>query len=151
MQKSTIKNIIIVVVVIVALFIAYSMFLKPDGTKTAGTLASQQTGQSATIPIMESETTAEADTLLRLLTSLENLELNDSIFFNPAFKALRDIGIPLVKEGNAGRRNPFAPIGTDPVPVTVVTGNVGTNNQDLESEVDADDSGFGIFGGGATN
>jgi len=141
MKKSSIKNIIIVVAVVIVLFVLYTIFLKPNAQKSQGTLTSSQTGVSPTIPIA-SEQDAGGD-LLRLLTSLEGLELNDSIFFNPAFDALHDIGIPLVKEGNPGRRNPFAPIGTDPIPAPVNNGTVDGGNTD---QTPGDGGGFGIFG-----
>jgi hypothetical protein len=128
MKKTSIKNIIMIVVGVGALLLLYVLFVKPDGGEQAGSpsLASSTTGNS---PIQaqtnQASSTSAGDSLLRILNSLEGLELNDSIFFNPAFQELTDISIPLVKEGNAGRRNPFAPIGNDPVPVPVNNGSVG--------------------------
>lgn len=116
-----------IVVGVGALLLLYVLFVKPDGDQSSSSsLASSTTGNS---PIQaqtnQATSTGTGDSLLRILNSLEGLELNDSIFFNPAFQELTDISIPLVKEGNAGRRNPFAPIGKDPIPVPVNNGNVG--------------------------
>ena len=160
MKKTSIKNLIIIIVAVVALLVLYVIFVKPDDSGSSSALTSSNTGSSP-LQSQASQRSASStsDSLLRILNNLQGLELNDSIFFNPAFDELSDISIPLVKEGNAGRRNPFAPIGNDPVPLPVNNGSVGEDISDSEegvtetsdseedtAEEDSDDSGFGIFG-----
>lgn len=161
MKKASIKNLIIIVGIVVVLLVLYVLFVKPSGSPSSSTLSSSQTGETPLQPqTSPSSVSSAGDSLLRILNNLEGLELNDSIFFNPAFGELRDISIPLVKEGNAGRRNPFAPIGKDPVPVPVNNGSVGQNiaEQDTLGDATLEDNtgttdnetdqgeGFGIFG-----
>ena len=50
---------------------------------------------------------------LTLLLSVRNIKLNDAIFSDNAFNSLRDSSIMLTPDGNEGRINPFAPLGTD--------------------------------------
>lgn len=154
MKKTSIKNLIFIIAAVVVLLVLYILFIKPDNnTSSNSALTSSVTGESPSQARTESTGATPGDSLLRILNNLETLELNDSIFFNPAFDTLRDISIPLVKEGNAGRRNPFAPIGSDPVPLPINNGSVG---EDL-SEGESGDNGeedfttdeeedFGLFG-----
>ncbi len=151
MKNKSIKNLIFITVAVVILLVLYVLFVKPDGSNSNATLTSSNTGGS---PLQaarpeQNDVARTGDSLLRILNNLEGLELNDSIFFNPAFAELRDISIPLVKEGNAGRRNPFAPIGKDPVPLPVNNGSVGidiSNESDSGDTVPDEGVGFGIFG-----
>lgn len=50
--------------------------------------------------------------LLSLLLELKALELNESLFSDPAFRSLRDMSQELAPQP-AGRTNPFAPLGSD--------------------------------------
>lgn len=157
MKKSSIKNLILVGGAVVVLLVLYILFVKPDDSAKSTGLVSSNTGSAPAVRNSQNQTQAQAlassDSLLRILKNLEGLELNDSIFFNPAFSKLRDISIPLVKEGNAGRRNPFAPIGNDPVPVPVNNGTVGENNNNSDENITntpegetSEDDGVSIFG-----
>lgn len=155
MKKTSVKNLILIVAGVVVLLVLYVIFVRPDGSQTSGTLASSNTGASPLQPSAQPSVASNtSDSLLRILNNLQSLELNDSIFFNPAFDELRDISIPLVKEGNAGRRNPFAPIGNDPIPLPVNNGSVGEDISGDQEDTTVDDTevpaendgGFGIFG-----
>lgn len=66
-------------------------------------------------------TTAAGLDLLALSARIRSIELDNSIFEDPAFKALRDFGQDLVPEPK-GRRNPFAPIGSRDVATPVEAG-----------------------------
>ena len=153
MKNTSIKNLIFIIGAVVILLVLYILFIKPDNnTASNATLTSSVTGESPNQARTESANATPGDSLLRILNNLETLELNDSIFFNPAFDKLRDISIPLVKEGNAGRRNPFAPIGSDPVPLPVNNGSVGEdlsegeNGDGGEEDVADGEVDFGLFG-----
>ena len=60
----------------------------------------------------ESRATVSVDQgIVSALLSLRAVELNPSIFSNPAFKELNDLSIDIVSEP-VGRTNPFAPYST---------------------------------------
>ena len=67
-------------------------------------------------------------------TSISGINLDTSIFSNPAFLSLRDSSVILIPRGNEGRPNPFAPIGIDKVPDTL---NTISAPADLNAESDA--------------
>jgi hypothetical protein len=50
--------------------------------------------------------------LLVVLSSLNTIRLDDSIFRDPAFQSLTNFGVELPPE-NVGRRNPFLPLGSN--------------------------------------
>lgn len=89
------KNIIIIVVCLVAAFIAYTIFFT----------GKNQAPLSASAPIT---TPVEAD-LIALLAQLKGITLDTAIFDDPIFKSLVDFGQDLVAEP-IGRPNPFAPL-----------------------------------------
>lgn len=56
---------------------------------------------------------AEADPdVLKLLLDMRAIKLDGRLFKSPAFRALQDTGKQILKEPQ-GRRNPFAPVGSD--------------------------------------
>lgn len=99
------KTIIIIVVVAVVLIGAYFVF----SAKNEGNSSLVATKTSA---LSKEEETTNAE-FLRLLRALKGVTLKDSeLISNPAFANLHDYGVTLTPE-NAGRRNPFAPLGND--------------------------------------
>ena len=93
------KTVIIIAVIIIVAFIGYSYFF--TGNTNAPALASEDvTNQNAAV---------DAD-LISLLLTLKGINLDDSIFGDPAFQSLTDFGKDLIPEP-VGRSNPFAPIG----------------------------------------
>ena len=89
---------------------AYVYFLKPSPEEDS--LVSS-TGLSA-IPASPTEGNESPDKdFLPLLLSVKNIRLNDAIFSDPSFTALTDSSIELLPEGNEGRPNPFAPLGSE--------------------------------------
>lgn len=117
-MKSGILKKIIPVVIVLALGVAGYFYFSSRGDQVRG-LTSSLVTSSGENPVTAAKETSDisdfSQELLILLGSLERIDLdvNNSIFFSPAFRALRDISIPLLKEGNEGRENPFAPIGLD--------------------------------------
>lgn len=58
--------------------------------------------------------------ILATLGQLHTIKLDPAIFTNPAFVSLTDFGVTIPPQ-NAGRRNPFSPVGsvsTQPPPAT---------------------------------
>lgn len=115
-MKGATKYILAILGVLIIAVIAYAV-ISGRGGGQAGSGSSSLVSQSgeSTVPARQQASSADvqefSNELLVLLTSLESISLDDSIFFNPAFEALRDITIPLLREGNEGRPNPFAPVG----------------------------------------
>lgn len=64
-------------------------------------------GSGATSPAAASESEQE---LLNELLKLKSLQLDESIFADPAFKSLEDFSQPIDPEP-VGRKNPFMPAG----------------------------------------
>ena len=95
------KNVIIVIILIIVSAYAYRTFFGVDGIDSAllssikSSDVSESTGQD----------------LLKLLSTLHNIQLNDTIFSDPVFRGLEDLSQELVPEP-VGRNNPFAPIGS---------------------------------------
>lgn len=126
-MSSTIKNIIILVVVAVALILAYVFFLKPAPEQpslvtTTGTSAVSTNATGTTAPISGSE-------FLAVLLNVKSIKLDDSIFSDPAFISLHDSSIELINDVTEGRPNPFAPIGSDIIttPINNVTPTTNTS------------------------
>ncbi|PIR85198.1 hypothetical protein COU15_02210 [Candidatus Kaiserbacteria bacterium CG10_big_fil_rev_8_21_14_0_10_45_20] len=92
------KNVIIVFVVVIGLFVAYSIFFGEEDTDTLSVtnVATEQT-------VVEQE-------LLSLLLELRSITLDTSLFDDPRFKSLKDFSQELTSEP-VGRPNPFSPLG----------------------------------------
>lgn len=105
-----IKNIIIFVVIAVILILAY-VFLFKKSPEQASLVSS--TGN----PVLPSSASDQGSLMgkdfLSLLLNVENIKLDDAIFTDPAFATLHDSTIELIQDGNEGRPNPFAPLGSD--------------------------------------
>ncbi len=69
------------------------------------------------------------NTILATLSSIKSITLEDKIFTSNAFQSLVDGTVPLVKDGNEGRPNPFAPIGND------ASSNITTTTTELNSDI----------------
>lgn len=91
------KNYILSAVIVVALFVLYSLLF--DGDDKA-ILSSESSGP---------DTTVEQE-LLATLLELRSIQFNDNVFRDQAFRSLRDYGQPLTPQP-VGRNNPFAPLG----------------------------------------
>lgn len=109
-MSSTIKNIIILIVVAVALGAAYFYFLKPAPEQP--TLTSAPAVPSS-VDTTSGTSSVSGSEFLTVLLNVKNIKLDDSIFSDPAFATLHDSSIELVNDGTEGRPNPFAPIGSD--------------------------------------
>ncbi len=97
--------------------------------------SSVETLPATTIPI------ATDNEFATLLSSVKSISIDDSIFSNPAYRALRDhpinIGTDVV-----GRSNPFAPVGTDgsdlssaPTVATLQPGKITSTSAELSAGV----------------
>lgn len=127
------KNIIIFIAIGAALVLGYVFFIRNPADSNS--LLVTTTGPAdTTVPGASSDITVGQD-FLNLLLNVKNIKLDESLFADKAFATLRDSSITLVQEGNEGRANPFAPIGSDTAaaatsttPASLPTGSTGTPN-----------------------
>ncbi len=92
------QNFIVIAVVIIAGFIAYSFFFTGGDEQV---LSTTEVAQSA-----------EVDReLIALLLELKGITLDESLFADQRFRSLQDFSQDLVAEP-VGRVNPFAPLGS---------------------------------------
>ncbi len=81
------------------LFAGYIYFAYFSAGAPAATLSSSDTN------------TALSQNLLVTLQNLHTIQLDNSIFSNPAFQSLTDFGVAIPPE-TVGNRDPFLPLGT---------------------------------------
>lgn len=93
MNKSNIKNIIIIVSIVAGLFFLYTFFVK--GNNDDDLLVSSSSTQS---PVIEE--------LFSILNKLSQLRINESIFQDASYKSLEDYTV-IVNPEPYGRINPF--------------------------------------------
>lgn len=91
------KNWIIALVVIIAAFVAYSVFFAGKDTSTL------------TVQTVDPSQTAVEQELIALLLQLRSIKLDLSLFDDNDFKSLQDFSQGLVPEP-VGRPNPFQPL-----------------------------------------
>ncbi|OGI82007.1 hypothetical protein A3I95_03425 [Candidatus Nomurabacteria bacterium RIFCSPLOWO2_02_FULL_44_12] len=107
-----IKNIIIFATIGIALILVYIFFIK-NSPEEDNLVSTTNTPVPGVTPPETSQEIAVGQEFLSLLLNIKNIKLNDGIFSDPAFATLHDSSIVLIQEGNEGRPNPFAPIGSD--------------------------------------
>lgn len=138
-KNSSLKTLLIVLGAAVVIF-AIILFLgsRSGGNEATSTgLVTQSTG--ARVPagsLGDTNSTARrSDQIVSLLNSVSAIKLDDSIFRNPAFSALRDINSTLPADRNPGRENPFLPIGQEsPSPTSTVFQQSDTSAGDTTSD-----------------
>jgi regulatory protein YycI of two-component signal transduction system YycFG len=123
-MKSKIKNIIIILVLVGVLVLGYIFFIK--GNSDQANLTSSAISNLLPSNDVSTNNIAVDSEFVTTLLSVKNIKLNNSIFSSTDFLNLRDSSIGLVQDGNEGRKNPFAPIGSDVAPKTNV--NTTTDN-----------------------
>ncbi|MDQ3244770.1 MAG: hypothetical protein M3P22_00250 [bacterium] len=105
-----IRNILIFIAIGVVLFGAYFFFVKKEKTPDLVTNTNTIVDTNTNVGVPNYQIVANA---LPVLLSIQDIKLDDSLFFDPTFKHLKDASIILIPDGNEGRPNPFAPIGFD--------------------------------------
>ncbi len=104
------KKIIIGVVVIVLLFLAYSVFM-PKSTDTSTALTRQDSTKFSGTGT-NNYTEGPGTEFVSQLLAIQNIHLDIGIFSDPAYLYLQDFSRELTLQ-EAGRPNPFAPLGID--------------------------------------
>lgn len=96
---------------VVIIIVVIGSLGKGGDEPSSGGLVSTTTGGNPTTTTT-TDSVPESQTI-SLLKNLSTLRLNGNVFSNPTFRALSDISIVLPQVTNQGRRNPFAPLGSD--------------------------------------
>jgi len=99
-MKGQAKNIILVVVVTILIFIGYTIFFGKDKNTPSLVAESQD-------PALGSE---DGKVILNLLLNLKSLKLEAAVFDRTSFLSLIDFGQE-IPDRPKGRDNPFAPLG----------------------------------------
>ena len=125
---------IIIFVGIAAIFVAIYIFFTGGSEPEDSLVSSSSSPTSSAAPdeqntIVSSEQNQIAQDFLSLLLNIKSIKLDDSIFSDDAFNSLRDSSIVLVPDGNEGRPNPFAPLGTDNIEMLPASPNIGAPTQ----------------------
>jgi hypothetical protein len=115
----SIKNIIIFVGIGLVMVLVYLFLIKGDAEQ-ANLSSDTPLGVAGDSQVPEGGPMIGQE-FLTILLNIKNIKLEDSIFSNPAFLSLKDSSIVLLPDGNEGRPNPFAPIGTDNIVAAPVT------------------------------
>lgn len=125
------KKIIILAVIIVVVVIGWTAL---GGKKDTSTSLLSESGTQSVLPGASGEPNNDevGKEFLTLLLNLRTIKLDTTVFDRRSFKELRDFTKVLPPQTDVGRPNPFAPIGTDEVPVTttapVVSGTTQTGS-----------------------
>lgn len=127
-NKQTIKNIVIGLVVAILLLGAYAAITSESENSTGTSSLSSLIGSGNFGEVKESNTDLANAEILRILGSIQNINLDDDIFKNPVFRELEDSRFTIPKPVIIGRPNPFLPIGFD----SLAQGNT-SNDQNFES------------------
>jgi len=109
-MSSKIKNILIFLGVALVLILIYVFVFKKSPDQPSLISSS---GNSVLPATTQTTTSTISQDFLAVLLSVKSIKIDDSIFSDPAFISLNDSTIELVSDGNEGRSNPFAPLGSD--------------------------------------
>jgi len=113
-NKKTIKQILIALGVAVAILLLYAAFSGGFSQNQAqGGLVSKNGKSVSGGVVREGDVTVANQKILKILGSVNNIQLNDDIFSNPLFRQLRDSRFTIPRPIRIGRPNPFASIGAE--------------------------------------
>jgi len=115
-----IRNIILFGGIGLLLVFVYFTFIKSDSSTESTLVVSPAAGLPYTPSAGLGSNGASSVTseFLSVLLNIKSIQLDDSIFSEPAFLTLKDSTKILVQDSTEGRPNPFAPIGIDSIPTS---------------------------------
>ena len=113
-NKKTIKQILIALGVAIAILLLYAAFSGGFSQNQAQGGLISKNGKTVTGGIArEEDVTVANQKILKILGSVNNIQLNDDIFFYSFFRQLRDSRFTIPRPIRIGRPNPFASIGAE--------------------------------------
>ncbi len=117
-MKKGLKTLLIILAVIAIAAAAYFV-LGNSNQEPASGLVADSTNAPVSSPINQSASTLTAEIgqeFIATLLSLQSINLDTTLFSNPAFVTLENRTLTFEDIQTNGRPNPFAPIGTDIAP-----------------------------------
>jgi hypothetical protein len=131
-----------IVVILIAIVVLGATFM-PSQAPSSSTAS---LGSSADIRPQTSAPSVGDNEFSVLLSSINSINIDTSIFSNPAYKALRDYPVNLGSD-TVGRTNPFAPIGTDiassgdmPTVQTLQPGKITSTSAEFGAQITLQDT-----------
>ncbi len=119
------KNFITFAIIGIVLSAAGYFFFK--GSAPVDNLVSAVKTTTNNLAMEKSLATSEQDAIIKkslsLLLNAKNITINDSILTEQSFLNLKDSSIVITPEGNEGRPNPFAQIGSDSMEAVAASAN----------------------------
>ncbi len=110
-MSKKVKIFAIVAGVIIVIVVAAS-FLKGKSITPTSPSTNALSSSTGTIPLPGAVTPQNADEFSTILSTINHISIDTSLFQNPSYKLLRDVPVSLGSDV-VGRSNPFAPIGFD--------------------------------------
>jgi hypothetical protein len=103
-----------IVALVLALIIGASTFLKPNDKPVVNNKANPLTSTTGVVPLpgAPNSSSSTADEFSKVLSSINSITIDTTIFKNRAYMLLRDYPVTLGTDV-VGRADPFAPIGSD--------------------------------------
>jgi hypothetical protein len=114
-DKKIIKKIIIGLLVAIVLLFLYSLFVPAKDDTNQNTTLKSLLNSSVLGQVQETDVALANGEILRVLTNIENISLDDDIFSNPIFGLLQDSRFSIPNPARIGRENPFLPTGFDAI------------------------------------
>lgn len=114
-DKKVIKKIIIGLLVVIVLMGLYSVFVPSKDDTQSGSSLTSLLNSSVLGQVQETDIALANGEILRVLGSIENINLDDDIFSNPVFRLLKDSRFSIANPARIGRENPFLPSGFDAI------------------------------------
>lgn len=135
MKSSSSKFVQVLVIVGVIAATGYFLGFKNYHADAADTPGLVSTTKGSSQGLQNSTNTGDntGSQVVSILRNLSVIKLDDAVFRNPAFALLTDVSISLPPVSNQGRRNPFAPVGTDNPALTVPDATIAPQNPLPES------------------
>lgn len=107
----------IILGILVVVIVAFAWFGLSDREPSSTVLVTSESAADSSVAEQE---------ILKLLLDMRSIQLNSSIFENPAFNSLQDFGREIIPEP-VGRSNPFAP----------TNGTEEVTDENIQDEIDA--------------
>jgi hypothetical protein len=114
-DKKIIKKIIIGLLVAIVLLFLYSLFVPAKDDTNQNTTLKSLLNASVLGQVQETDVALANGEILRVLTNIETISLDDDIFSNPIFGLLQDSRFSIPNPARIGRENPFLPTGFDAI------------------------------------
>lgn len=142
-MKKGIKTVLIIVGILIVAIVLYSAFFNnPDSGNQSGLVSGTTAQPVAGVQSQNAVSGVQiGQEFISLLLSLQQLNLDTTLFQDRAFQSLQDKTIQFQDPGGQGRPNPFAPIGsgviTAPAPTPTESGDTALPPDSTPTDIDA--------------